>query len=112
MGKGDFAAFSSIQWHFIRDVHAKFSNRSFYNSHQSPDIGQKSVGGISDFGISGQCLIKGNYHNSRTSDNIDMKFGPVTKLDKGNKKESRCIVCKIYIFIIGNLLSYKNWKQN
>ena len=31
-----------------------------------------------------------------------MKLGPVTKLDKGNKKESRRIVCKTYIFIISN----------
>ena len=41
--------------------------------------------GISDFWISGQSLIKGNCHNSRTSDGIDMKLGPVTKLDKRNK---------------------------
>ena len=26
--------------------------------------------------------------------------------------DSRCIVCKTYIFINSNLLSYKNWKQN
>ena len=25
---------------------------------------------------------------------------------------TRCIVCKTYIFIKSNLLSYKNWKQN
>ena len=100
--------------------------------------------GISDFGISGQSLIKLNYHNSRTSNDIDMKLGPVTKLDKGNKitskkfdddvmsvnfdvivifpiygqsgairkPVSRRIVCKAYIFINSNLLSYKIWKQN
>ena len=45
--------------------------------------------GISDFWISGQSLIKGNCHNSRTSDGIDMKLGPVTKLDKGNKTKSK-----------------------
>ena len=31
------------------------------------------------------------------------------------KPDSRCIVCKTYIFINSNLLSYKNWtteKQN
>ena len=46
---------------------------------------------ISDFRISGQSLIKGNYHNSRTSDDIDRKFGPVTKLEKKNKATSKKI---------------------
>ena len=65
-----------------------------------------------------------------------MKLGPVAKIDKRNetasknwncdiiaffpiynqfgaiqKRDSGCIVCKIYIFIKSNLLSYKNWKQ-
>ena len=59
------------------------------NLLQSPDIGQNSDGGISDFRISGQSLIKENCHNSRTSDDIDMKLGPVTKLDKRNKITSK-----------------------
>ena len=29
--------------------------------------------------------MKENCHNSRTSDDIDMKLGPVTKFDKRNK---------------------------
>ena len=51
-----------------------------------------------------------------------MKLGPVTKLYKGNKitlkkfddniisanRDSGRIVCKTYIFINSNLLSYKN----
>ena len=44
---------------------------------------------ISDFRISGQSLIKENCPNSRTSDDIDIKLGPVTKLDKGNKTTSK-----------------------
>ena len=56
---------------------------------QSPDIGQNSDGGISDFRISGQSLIKENCYNSRTSDDIDMKYGSVTKLDKRNKTTSK-----------------------
>ena len=56
---------------------------------QSPDISQNSDGGISDSRISGQSLIKENCHNSRTSDDIDMKLGPVTKLDKRNKATSK-----------------------
>ena len=46
-------------------------------------------GGISDFPISGQSLIKRNCRNSRTSDDIDMKLGPVTKRDKRNKKRQK-----------------------
>ena len=52
---------------------------------QSPDIGQNADEGVFDFQISGQSLKKQNCLNSRTSDDIDMKVGPVTKLDKRNK---------------------------
>ena len=58
---------------------------------QSPDIGQNSDGGISDFQISDQYLIKRNDNNSRTSDDIDRKLGQVTKLDKRNKPQSKDI---------------------
>ena len=54
-----------------------------------PDIGQNSDGGVFNFPISGQSLIKENCHNSRTSDDIDIKLGPVAKLDKRNKATSR-----------------------
>ena len=116
-----------IQLHSIRDIHAKFG---IHNLSQSPDIGQNSDGGISDFRISGQSLIKENCHNSRTSDDIDMKLEPVTKLDKRNKTTSNCDVivnfriscqfgavrrpnsghrvCKSYVFSNSNLLSYRN----
>ena len=60
-----------------------------YISPQSPYIGQSSNGGIFDFRISGQFFIKENCHNFRTSDDIDMKFGPVTKLFKRNKRTSK-----------------------
>ena len=65
---------------------AKFG---IYNLPQSPDIGQNSDGDISDFQISGQSLIKENCYNSRGSDDIDMKHGPVTKLDKRNKTRQK-----------------------
>ena len=45
--------------------------------------------GISDFQISGQYLIIENCHNSRTSDDIDIKRGPVTKLDNRKKTASK-----------------------
>ena len=43
---------------------------------------------ISDFWVSGQPLIKGNFHNSRTIDDIDMQLGLLTKLDR-NKTTSK-----------------------
>ena len=52
---------------------------------QSPGIGKNSNEGISDFRISGQSFIEGNCE-LQTSDDIDMKFGPVIKLDKKKKK--------------------------
>ena len=78
----NFAAFSNI----LLETRAKFC---IHNLPQSPDIGQNSDRGISDFRISGQSLIKENCHNSRTSDDIDMKLGTVTKLDKRNKTTSK-----------------------
>ena len=46
---------------------------------------------MSNFRISGQSLRKENWHNSRNRDDIDMKLGPVTKLDKRNKTTSKKI---------------------
>ena len=43
------------------------------------------------FLISSQSLIKENCHNSKTSRDIDMKLGPVTKLDKRNRTRSKKI---------------------
>ena len=60
-----------------------------HNSPQSQDIRKNSDVGISDFQIFGQSLIKENCHNSRTSDAIDMKVGPLTKLNKRNKTTSK-----------------------
>ena len=58
------------------------------NFLQSPDIEKNSYACISDSRISGQSIIKGNCHNTETSNDIDMKLGTVTKLDKGNKTTS------------------------
>ena len=66
----------------IRDICAKFCIPYF---PQSPDIGQNVDGDISDVWLSGQSLVKVNFHNSRTSDDIDMKLVPVTKFDQRNK---------------------------
>ena len=59
------------------------------DSPLSPDIGQNSDEVISDFRISGQSPIEDKCRNSRTSDDVDMKLAPVTKLDKKNKTTSK-----------------------
>ena len=56
---------------------------------QSPDIGKNSDGDISDFHITGQSLIDENCYNSKISDGIGMKLGPITKLDKRNMTTSK-----------------------
>ena len=56
---------------------------------QSSDIGENAGEDVFDFQISGQSLTKQNCPNSRTSDDIDMKLGPVTILDKKNKAMSK-----------------------
>ena len=72
----------------IGDIRAQFG---IHNLPQSSDIGQTSDRGISDFRISAQSLMKENCHSSRTSDEIDMKLGKATKLDKRNKTTSKKI---------------------
>ena len=76
-------AFRRIPLHFIRNVCVKFGSPYM---PQSPDFWQNSDRGVSDFWISGQSLTKRKCHNSRTSDDIDMKLGLVTKLDKRKKQ--------------------------
>ena len=51
-------------------------------------LGKTQDGDISNFRNSGQSLIKENCH-SRTIDDIDIKLGPVIKLDKRNKATSK-----------------------
>ena len=52
------------------------------------ELGKTQTGGISDFPISGQSIIKENYHNAWTSEDSNMKLGPAAKIDKRNKKTS------------------------
>ena len=124
---------------YYRDIRDKFG---IPNSTQSPDIGPDPDGDISDFLISGHFLINENCHFSRKSYSIDMKLGPVPKIDKRNTATSidddilseNCdviiiysiygqfgairkpdfgnMVCKTYIFINSSILSHKNWKHN
>ena len=49
-------------------------------------MGKSSDGGISDFLISAQSLLKENCHNSRTSDDIDMKLEKKKNLKQNSFK--------------------------
>ena len=63
------------------------------------------------FQISGQSLIKENCHNSRTSDGIDMKLTPVTKLHKKNKTTSKNLLMTSCPKIV-TLLSFFQFMAN
>ena len=80
-GEAVILFFCSIQGLFIRYICAKFGIPKL---PQSPDIGQNSDMGISNIWISGQPILNRNCRNSRTSNDIQMKLKPVTKLDKRN----------------------------
>ena len=71
--------FYSIQEIFTGNILVKFG---IPNLPQFPDIRLKLDEGVSVFLISGQSLVQENSDNSRTSHDIDMKLGPVTKNDK------------------------------
>ena len=68
---------------------------------------ENSGGGIFDFRISGQSLIKKKIHNSRTSGDIDMKLGLVTKLDKRNKTRSKKLMIASCRKIVTSLTSFQ-----
>ena len=74
-------AFCSIKLLFIRDIHAKFG---IHNSSQSSDMAQNSDEGIpiSEFLV--KFFMNKYRHNTRASNDIDMKLEPVNKLNKRN----------------------------
>ena len=87
---------------FYREVCAKFV---IPNSPQSPVIGQNSDGRIFDFHISGQSLI--NKIVVTPEPGVDMKLGPVTKLDKRNWATSEKFDddimldnCEVFVFLL------------
>ena len=74
-----------MQYSVSRDIYPKFA---IPNILQSSDIGKILDIGISHIWMSGQYLNKENCYNSRTSHDIDMRLGPVAKLDKRNTATS------------------------
>ena len=74
---------------------------TFHKSHSCQVwYPQNSDGGISNFQISSQSLIKENCHNSRISNDIDMKLEAVTKPDNRNKTMSKKIDDDVYQQIV------------
>ena len=67
-------AFCSIQYLFIKEIRDKFG---IPNLSQSPDIVQNSDVSIYDLQSSGQFLVNKNCNKSGTSNDMDMKLGPV-----------------------------------
>ena len=55
------------------------------NLLEPPYIGKNSEGGIFDFWISGQSLVKENCRNFKISYDAEMKLEPETKLDDRNR---------------------------
>ena len=104
-----FSKLSCTHIDYIRAINGR--------STSSIKIKGDQTGVFPTFWTSDQSLVKENCHNSRTSNEIDMELGPVTKLPRFpiygqfgaiRKPNSGCIVYKTYILINSSLLSYKN----
>ena len=73
------------------DVYPHITNAKAenFNTFRKTNMGQNSDRGISNFQISDKSLINKNCHNLRTSNNIGIKLGSLTELDKENKTASK-----------------------
>ena len=65
----------------MKKIHGKLG---IANSLQSPDIGQNLDRSIFNSRFLGKSFIKENCDSSRTCNDIDMKLGSITRLDKRN----------------------------
>ena len=61
--------------------------------------------------MSGESLIKENYHNSRIIDDIGMKLGPATKVDKRNKATLKKIDDDVSLANFGDILIFTIYGQ-
>ena len=64
-------------------------NLVFPNCPSLQILGKTQTGVFPNSRFLVKSIIKENCHNSRTSDDIDMKLGPITKLYKRNKTTSK-----------------------
>ena len=76
-------------------------------SPQSLDIRKNSGRRISDFWISGQSFMNKNCHNSRASNDIDMKLGPLIKLTMMSCRKNETPL-SLFQFM-ANLEQYRDW---
>ena len=86
-----------------------------------PDTVQNSDGGYYIFQISSQSFSNKNCHNSRTSNDFEMKLRPVTKYDNRNRpiiqKSNHDVIlinynvlCHCYfLWVMGNLDPFESW---
>ena len=56
--------------------------------------------------------MRENSHNTRTSDDIDMKLRQDTKLDKGNKSTTKKLAMMSFIQYMVNLEQSESWIQD
>ena len=56
--------------------------------------------------------MRENSHNTRTSDDIDMKLRQDTKLDKRNKSTTKKLAMMSFIQYMVNLEQSESWIQN
>ena len=80
--------FCSIQYLSIRDIPAKFG---IPNLPHSTGFGRHSYRGLSNFQISSLSSVNKNWHDTRISNDVNMKLGPMTKLGKRNTAMSKKI---------------------
>ena len=74
---------------------------------QYPDIGENSGGG--NFGFIVKSLINKDCHNSRTSDDIDMKLVLLAKLDKRNTSCKEIMTLLFFFQFMTNLEQSRGW---
>ena len=74
-------------------------------------LGKNQTGVFPISGFLVNPLLKENYHKFRTSNDIDMKLGPVTKLDKKNKITSKKIDSDVMLASSDVIVIFHNYDQ-
>ena len=69
------------------------------------DKSQTGIFSISGFSV--KPFIAKTYQNSRTSDDVNMKLGPLTKPDKTNKTTSKKLIMRLCRQIVESLVFFK-----
>ena len=91
--RGNFSPSPHSFWFFLSNTET-VKTVIFPDLLQSIDIGENSDGGISDCRISGQSLIIDNCHNSRTSNDIDIKSNQTWQEKHAKLKNLTIMSCR------------------